>query len=173
MIAQKKAPADEAARGRADVPVRPANHSTSRPIERLLPRLDAVKPMGDARWLARCPSHDDKSPSLSVRELDDGTLLLKCWSGCGAAEITGALGLQLKDLFPPKPWTPGQQRNPQRRRWFPLEAMIALEGELWLAAILAGDIARRGAATPEEASRLLKIALRFAAAAEEVAGGRR
>lgn len=148
-----------------------ANPTTSRPIERLLPRLDLVKPMGDARWLARCPSHVDKRPSLNVRELDDGTLLLKCRSGCGAGEIVSALGLQLRDLFPPKPWAPGQQSKPLRRRWFPHEAMAALEGELWLAAILAGDIARRGTATPDEASRLLKVALRISAAAREVGHG--
>jgi hypothetical protein len=170
--AQKKAPAGDSARGEhSDAFDRRRQYTTIRPIDRLLPRLDGIKPMGDARWLARCPSHDDRRPSLSVRELDDHTLLLKCWSGCGAAEIVGALGLQLRDLFPPKPWTPGQQRKPLRRRWFPYEAMIALEGELWVAAILAGDIARRGTATPDESSRLLKIALRFAAAAREVGHG--
>jgi hypothetical protein len=49
-------------------------------------------------WQVRCPSHDDRDPSLSVREGDRG-LLLKCWAGCSAEDITRTLGLKLSDLF--------------------------------------------------------------------------
>ena len=38
------------------------------PTERLLERLEAVKPTGERRWQARCPAHDDRTPSLSVTE---------------------------------------------------------------------------------------------------------
>ncbi|MBN0119909.1 virulence-associated protein E, partial [Pseudomonas aeruginosa] len=55
---------------------------------------------GKHRWKACCPAHDDKSPSLDVTEAEDGTVLLKCWVGCSAAEIVGAIGLELRDLFP-------------------------------------------------------------------------
>jgi hypothetical protein len=53
------------------------------------------------RWLALCPAHEDKNPSLAVTEHQDGRLLIKCWAGCGAIDIVNALGLELKDLFPP------------------------------------------------------------------------
>jgi len=69
------------------------------PIDNILSRLDKVKPNGAGKWLACCPAHDDKNPSLSVKEADNGTVLLKCWAGCSAAEITGAVGLELRDLF--------------------------------------------------------------------------
>ena len=69
------------------------------PVDNFLTRLDKVKPNGAAKWLACCPAHDDKNPSLSIREADNGTVLLKCWAGCSAAEITGAVGLELRDLF--------------------------------------------------------------------------
>jgi hypothetical protein len=40
---------------------------------------------------------------LSVRELDDGTVLVNCFAGCGAAEVLDACGLGYDALFPPKP----------------------------------------------------------------------
>lgn len=67
---------------------------------KLLDRLQGVRQSGPGRWLAKCPAHEDRSPSLSVRELDDGTALIKCFGGCGAADVLAAVGLELKDLFP-------------------------------------------------------------------------
>lgn len=65
----------------------------------LLQRLECVRKTG-AGWIARCPAHDDKRPSLSIAEGDDGTVLVKCFSGCGAADVVHAVGLELGDLFP-------------------------------------------------------------------------
>ena len=70
------------------------------PIDAVLHRLEKVKRVAPDKWQALCPAHDDKRPSLSVREAEDGRVLLKCWTGCGAAEIVSALGLSLADLFP-------------------------------------------------------------------------
>ena len=68
----------------------------------LLSLLDKVKPTGKMRWQARCPAHADKSPSLSVRELDDGRVLVHCFVGCSVHEVVQAVGLELSDLFPPR-----------------------------------------------------------------------
>ena len=68
--------------------------------ENMLNLLGGVKVSGAGKWQALCPSHDDKSPSLSVKETSDGTMLLRCWAGCNTSEIVGALGLGLSDLFP-------------------------------------------------------------------------
>ena len=35
----------------------------------------------DGQWLSRCPTHEDRTPSLSVTERD-GKLLVKCHAGC-------------------------------------------------------------------------------------------
>jgi hypothetical protein len=43
-------------------------------VTRLLDRLQGVKRTGPSRWIARCPAHEDRRPSLAVRELDDGRL---------------------------------------------------------------------------------------------------
>jgi hypothetical protein len=66
-------------------------------LDDFVSRLDGVKKTSSG-ILARCPSHDDQSPSLSVKEGERG-LLLKCWSGCTLEEIVAALGLTLTNLF--------------------------------------------------------------------------
>ncbi|TRO23741.1 virulence-associated protein E [Ectopseudomonas mendocina] len=70
------------------------------PIDNMLPRLEKLKQVSQGKWIALCPAHGDRNPSLSVRELEDGKVLLKCWAGCSAEEIVSALGLHLRDLFP-------------------------------------------------------------------------
>ena len=76
------------------------SRSNDSPVDRVLHRLEKVKRTAPDKWIARCPAHDDKRPSLSIKEAEDGRVLLKCWSGCGAAEIVGALNLDMADLFP-------------------------------------------------------------------------
>ena len=51
-------------------------------------------------WTGSCPAHDDRNPSLSVAEGDDGRVLLHCFAGCEVEEIVAALGLTMSDLFP-------------------------------------------------------------------------
>lgn len=76
-------------------------------IENFLPRLDKVKKSGKG-YQARCPAHEDKGPSLSLREGDDGKVLLHCFAGCSAGAVVAALGLSMADLFPPS----GTPRRP-------------------------------------------------------------
>lgn len=64
----------------------------------LLSQLDGVRSRGTGKWSARCISHQDKTPSLSISEGERG-LLVKCWAGCTLNEITAALGIEIKDLF--------------------------------------------------------------------------
>ena len=68
------------------------------PIDAILNRLDCVQKTGKG-FKARCPAHSDKSPSLSIKEGDDGRVLLHCFSGCGIDSVVAALGLQMTDLF--------------------------------------------------------------------------
>ena len=37
--------------------------------------------------MARCPVHDDRTPSLSIRDADDGRLLVHCHAGCDQAHV--------------------------------------------------------------------------------------
>jgi len=49
--------------------------------------------------MACCPAHEDRSPSLSIRENDDGRVLIYCFAGCGAGDVLDAIGLRMSDLF--------------------------------------------------------------------------
>ena len=37
--------------------------------------------------MARCPAHDDRKPSLSIRDADDGKVLVRCHAGCDQARV--------------------------------------------------------------------------------------
>ena len=69
-------------------------------IDELLGVLDKVHPCGSGRWSARCPAHDDRSPSLSLKIGEDGRVLLYCFAGCSVQAVCAALGISVSDLFP-------------------------------------------------------------------------
>jgi hypothetical protein len=69
------------------------------PINRFLQQLESVKPSGRG-FTARCPAHEDRGPSLSITEGEDGRVLLHCFAGCTPQEVVAPLGLTMADLFP-------------------------------------------------------------------------
>lgn len=77
-------------------------------VERLLERLEKVRKVG-AGWSASCPAHDDRRPSLSIKQGDGGRLLLKCHAGCTYEAILRAVKLEPRDLRQKdrdQEWTP-------------------------------------------------------------------
>ena len=68
-------------------------------IDTLLSRTHKLKKTGDSKWLACCPAHDDKSPSLAIKLADD-RILIHCFAGCDVSAIVSALGIELSDLMP-------------------------------------------------------------------------
>lgn len=72
--------------------------SGSSAVERVVSHLKGVKPMSGG-FAALCPSHEDRTASLSVKAGADGRVLLHCHAGCQPATIVEALGLSMSDLF--------------------------------------------------------------------------
>jgi len=134
-------------------------------VETLLSRLDKVRRTGAGRWIARCPAHDDKSPSLSVRELDDGRALLHCFAGCAAADVLAAVGLELSDLFP----EPIGDRRPERQPFSAEDVLRCLEFEATLVYLAAVDICAGRALSGEDIERLAVAVARINAALEVAA----
>jgi hypothetical protein len=62
-----------------------------RDIRHVLSRLDAVRRSGPG-WVARCPAHEDREPSLSIGIGREGNVLLHCFAGCAFVDIIAALG---------------------------------------------------------------------------------
>ena len=74
------------------------------PLERFLAVIETTtgkrpRRSGDG-WLAHCPAHRDRSPSLSIGEGDGARVLVKCHAGCTLAAIVAAVGMTERDLFP-------------------------------------------------------------------------
>lgn len=98
----------------------------------LLSRLDKPKRTGNGTWIARCPAHEDKSPSLTVREMDDGRVLLHCFAGCGFDDVIGAVGVSVDALFPPKPI---ERAAPVRKPYPAADVLEALAHEALIVAM--------------------------------------
>jgi hypothetical protein len=73
--------------------------SDESPINRLLSRLKGVKAAGRDRWMAKCPIHDDKQASLSVRVGGDQRAVMYCHARCDTRAVVAAIGLTMADLF--------------------------------------------------------------------------
>ena len=71
-------------------------------VDNLLSRLEKVKRTGSGNWIACCPAHDDRSPSLAIREKQDGVILINCFAECETLDILAAVGMEFTDLFPEK-----------------------------------------------------------------------
>jgi hypothetical protein len=77
-------------------------------VERVRSALEAcgckVKKTTDG-YVSTCPTHDDRNPSLSLSEADDGSALLHCHAshGCTCEGIVARIGLRMADLYPDEP----------------------------------------------------------------------
>jgi hypothetical protein len=123
--------------------------------EALLSRLEKVRRTGPGRWIACCPAHDDKTPSLSIRELGDGRTLVHCFGGCAVADVLAAVGLDFDALFPERPIG---DKKPERRPFLAIDALRCLEFEATLVYLAAADI-RAGKALPDADIERLAVAV--------------
>jgi hypothetical protein len=135
---------------------------------RLLDRLEKVRSTGPGRWSACCPSHRDGKPSLSIREADDGRLLIHCFAGCDVGEIVAAIGLELEQLFPTPPSTPfGRGRI--ERLMTARQGLEIVAQEALVTAVIGSDAANGKPLTRELADRLWLATGRIRAVYSEVA----
>lgn len=72
-------------------------------MHEFLTLFKGVKCVGDNKYMALCPAHNDKNPSLSIGcSKDKGQILLHCHAGCKTEDVLHSVGLQLKDLYKKK-----------------------------------------------------------------------
>ena len=71
---------------------------SDQPIDRVLSRLARVSRTSGDGFMACCPAHEDKNPSLSIRAAENGTVLLHCHAGCSFHAIVDALGIESRAL---------------------------------------------------------------------------
>lgn len=138
-------------------------------VERLLSQLRKVKQTGPGKWAACCPAHEDKGPSLAIKD-ESGTVLIHCFAGCEPVDILGAVGMELKDLFPPRDPTQKYEREPVvyvgGARFTALDALRALSNEGSVVLLLACDMAEGKCLSEAERDRVLISVKRMTAALE-------
>lgn len=122
-------------------------------IEDILSKLDKVRRTGANNWLACCPAHEDRSPSMTIHAADDGRILVKCHAECSFQEIVGAVGLGWEPWFPPKPKT---DFVPAVRRPFPAaDVLEALSAELMVVMVTASDMHAKRVVSGRDLTRLV------------------
>ena len=67
-------------------------------LNQLLERLEKVTRHAQI-WKARCPAHEDGSPSLAIKIDNRGNILLYDFAGCATKDIMSSLGLPMSLLF--------------------------------------------------------------------------
>ncbi len=128
----------------------------------LIERLEGVRQTAPDRWLAKCPGHDDRVPSLSVRELQDGTLLLHDFGGCDTANVLTALGMSWMDLYPEPPR--GNRYEWRKPRLQASDALITLDHECIVVAVIAADMLEHREIDADTWSRLATAVERIGSA---------
>ena len=131
----------------------------------LLSCLEGVKRTGPGRWLARCPAHSDKHPSLAIRELDDGRILLHDFAGCAVESVLSAVGLTFTDLHPSR--AIAHACKPERRPFPAADVLRAIGFETSIVSIAAAHLSRGDPLAEHDRARLLVAQSRISAAMEE------
>ncbi len=130
-------------------------------IEALISRLERVKCTGHGRYIARCPAHDDHGPSLSIRELDDGRILLHCFADCDVQSVLSAVNLKFIDLFPAREMASGKSQH----RPFPAADILqAIAFEALVVVTTTRTILKREPLNNTDRERLLLAVSRIQAA---------
>lgn len=143
--------------------------------ENLLARLDRVRKTSPGEWVARCPAHDDRGPSLSIKEAADGRVLIHDFGGCSASDVLAALGLTFSDLFPAgdpddagrrSGWRSAGYRDSRQDRMTisARTALVAIAHDAIEAAVVVSDVANGRAEVGAVRPHLFELAGRIGAA---------
>lgn len=141
-------------------------------VAKILDRLDGVKQTAPDRWLARCPAHEDRSPSLSIREIDGGRTLIHDFGGCGTSDVLAAVGLTMSDLFPARVAGSGPAGGfaPSRSSIPARDLLEVISEETSVVALCARDLLARKTLTEADWARLATAAARIHRARDHAHG---
>jgi hypothetical protein len=134
---------------------------------RLLEGLEGVKQTSSTTWMAKCPVHDDRTASLSVRDIGD-SVLVHCFGLCPTSDVMAALGLNMADLFE----RTHDYESPHRKRQpFPARDVLAAVAEDVVLVAVASVYLREGRALSEKDGNALLAAASRLREAARLGGG--
>ena len=124
--------------------------------EVIVAMLEGVRSRGPLQWSARCPAHDDRGPSLSIKGLPDGRVLLHCFAGCGVEDVLGAMGMDMQALFPPNKGPNSGHSRPARIGLLSRgQALDLLQSEALFVAVAACNVGHGMDLSPSDKARLI------------------
>lgn len=109
--------------------------------DKFIAQLTKVKRTGRESWIACCPAHEDKNPSMTVTEKDDGRVLIHCFAGCSVDSILGAVGMTFSDIYPEREADPYQPNKPERMPFNPRDVLAAVSTESLIVALSGAQVA--------------------------------
>ena len=120
-------------------------------IDEILNRFDNVRESGGGQYSCRCPSHNDKSNSLGIKQ-DGDKILMNCFAGCDVKSILDSVGLQWKDILP-------KNENMDKlitKSFNPYSVLKMLSDEVLIVGLSSAQIKKGKALSNEDHMRLLK-----------------
>lgn len=126
----------------------------------LLPQFDGLKQTGPDRWIANCPAHEDRSPSLAIKDAGD-RILCHCFAGCEFREIADALGVLPSAFFEAGRY---DRREYGKKFIVPYrDALIIVRHEMWVLVTIATNM-QKGQLDAGDSDRLVKAGARIESA---------
>ena len=126
----------------------------------LLAHLDGIKETAHGKYVARCPSHDDRSPSLAIKECGDGRVLIHCFAGCETEDVLSAVGLTFADVMPER--LPEHRYRSLKPAFDARQVLECLSHELMVVNLLAERYA--SIADADDQNRLMRASSRICCA---------
>ena len=136
-------------------------------LNTVLSQLDKVQRVGNDKYKALCPAHNDKSPSLAIKD-SDGKLLLHCFAGCQTEDVLAAIGLDFNDIMPEKS---NHNFTRDKKPFYALEILRIIKLEATLVSIFASDMSKGLALNSKDKTRLLLATSRINHAYEVAKNG--
>jgi DNA primase len=121
-------------------------------INNLLNKLNKVKRTSTNQYIACCPAHDDKSPSLSITDKGDGKILINCYAGCGTEDVLDSIGMSFEDIMPPK--VIEHKVAPIKQKVYASDALKVIQLESRIVIMAAYELKRNKPMTEQDLARL-------------------
>lgn len=140
-------------------------------VNKILNKLQKVKSNGNGSYMACCPAHEDRSPSLSVKDNGDGRIMLRCFAGCETIDVLNAIGLDWDDVMPPKQEKLLHVIKPKEHKIYTTDALEVIRNEARIIVMCAIDIDKNVKVTDAELARVKKAMTRINTVIEATKNG--
>ena len=140
-------------------------------LAELSTKLNKFRRISEGRYIACCPVHGDKNPSLGITLKDNGKWLINCLS-CGAngQAVCDVLGIDVTALFPPND-NPRYEKQP-RIGFSAWQLLHAIQPDLVRLLVIANMLREIEALTEEDRAFIASLVIRLSDGINYLEGSR-